>query len=597
MTDVWSPGTQYPPGSVVVPRARQPLFNTKPGNADFEDGDTGWTKGAGWTITTDKPFEGEYSAEFNGTTESYLVNDTEAVVEPGLTITAKCQIQQGASDADHASGWVAIQWFDGDGTLISTSTGNVVSSSSSGWMESSVTATAPANAAKAKFAIGATKDQDNPLYADLATWNYSYRGVPAGLVYQATQEDVGISGVSEPEWPTEEGATVTDGSVTWTAHIGSTVIWRATPMLLSGQETPNWPLEVGATVYDGSIVWETITPAVVHWDENCPNTKVVAIAVSKVFCGDDDIVRFSATSNPLDWSSESNAGFLPTGMWTVGETICTALGLYRGNLVVFTASGMQVWQVDPDPLAMSNMDTVDGIGTSYPYAHASIAQDLYFTSHMGVRSVSVAAGSENMEAIDVGTAIDELVRDRVRQGVYAFAVYLPSLGQYWLILGDEAFVYSKSVASGVAAWSYYTFPWTIDYATVLDGKLYVRADNTCYVLDETYFVDDLANGSTSSIDVTIGWSHLEPSRGAQHDSQLTGVDLVASNEATVSIGFDEIDGSRETVGQTIGGNTRFGGIVPVHCVAPSFAPKITHSANEAFELTRINLYVVQLTKP
>ena len=49
-------------------------------------------------------------------------------------------------------------------------------------------------------------------------------------------------------------------------------------------------------------------------DENCPNSKIVAIAASKVFAGDGDIAPYSATVNPLDWSTPEDSGFLPTGL-------------------------------------------------------------------------------------------------------------------------------------------------------------------------------------------------------------------------------------------------------------------------------------------
>src|SRR5690606_510990 len=112
----------------------------------------------------------------------------------------------------------------------------------------------------------------------------------------------------------------------------------------------------GELVSDGIIAWECVVRNVT--DERCPNTKVVLIAASKIFAVDEDIVAFSATVNPLDWSTQGDAGYLPTGLRQYGANPMTALGLYRGNLVAWNSQGMQIWQVDEDPARMQLLDAL-----------------------------------------------------------------------------------------------------------------------------------------------------------------------------------------------------------------------------------------------
>lgn len=171
----------------------------------------------------------------------------------------------------------------------------------------------------------------------------------------------GTSGASEPIWPLNVGDTVADNDITWVAVETDSVTWEATSILTSGSSEPTWPELAGAYISDNNIAWETV-PLRIE-DENCPHTKVVAIAASKVFAGDTDIVRFCATLNARDWSSEDDAGFLPTGLQQKSQVGVDAMGVYRGNLAVWSASTFQVWQVDPDPAVMALLDAMEGIGS------------------------------------------------------------------------------------------------------------------------------------------------------------------------------------------------------------------------------------------
>ena len=90
----WKPGTLYIPGSLVVPTAAPGAANTVIPNADFEAGDTGWTKGTGWAINTNLAFSGTQSAEYSGPGAATLVSDTKHPVAPGKAITASCFIHQ-----------------------------------------------------------------------------------------------------------------------------------------------------------------------------------------------------------------------------------------------------------------------------------------------------------------------------------------------------------------------------------------------------------------------------------------------------------------------------------------------------------------------
>lgn len=241
----------------------------------------------------------------------------------------------------------------------------------------------------------------------------------------------GTSGATEPIWPLEIGGTVLDGTVTWEAVATDSVTWEASSVLTSGSSEPTWPTTPNSFIFDNNIAWETVPLRIT--DEKCPHSKVVAIAASKVFAGDTDVVRFSATLNARDWSSEDDAGFLPSGLQQKSQVGVDAMGVYRGNLAVWSASTFQVWQVDPDPATMAMLDAMEGIGTVHQQAVQPVSDDLFFLAALGVRTVAIAEGTNNLASGDVGVPIDTLIQAEANAvDVEPVASYYPGAGQYWL---------------------------------------------------------------------------------------------------------------------------------------------------------------------
>jgi hypothetical protein len=426
----WTPGTLYLPGSLVSPTIVGPITDTSIVNAGFEAGDSGWTKGAGWAINAVSPYAGSNSGEFSGPGTATLINTTKRAAAPGDSITASCYVQHGASAAGEAKAAVQLTWYNAALAVISTSVGNYVDDGAAGvWKLSTLTATAPSLAAW--VAVGATGTNNwTPCYVDGFQWNLKGGGGGTGFAYKMVATDAGLSGLDEPIWPVILGGTVVDNVLTWEAVTTGTVTWEASSVLTSGGSEPTWPAETGAFVSDGNISWETVPLRIT--DENCPQTKVVAIAASKVFAGNGDIVNFCATLNARDWTTADDAGFLPTGLQQKSQVGVEAMGVYRSNLAVWNASTFQVWQVDPDPAAMALVDAMEGIGSVHQQAVQPVSDDLFFLSALGVRTVSIAEGANNLASGDAGLAIDVLVQAEVVPTVEPIATYYPSGGQYWL---------------------------------------------------------------------------------------------------------------------------------------------------------------------
>lgn len=436
MTDIWQPGVTYPPGATVIPVATPVNYTTTPANPTFDNGLVGWNARPGWFAKPSGGYNNGACAQLaaNAGTNIPLVNTNQVPVTEGQSITATCLVTQGPADAGDALCCCSIFWFDSDRAQVAVSDGNAVTSSRHAWDTSTVTATAPAGAAFAAIgARGTNLSNEGPLLLDHFSWTYALAAATPPMVFTATQAEPGKSGATEPDWPTTAGGTVTDNEVTWTAGNMTSVTWTASRLMESGETEPTWPTTVGETVVDGTVTWVCTTPQIT--DPNCPQTAQVVIAASKVYAAADDVIRFSATVNPLDWTSQDDAGFLAFGLQTYGSNPIAAMGLYRSNLVAFNSEGFQMWQVDADPANAALIDALP-IGSTHQRALSPVSNDLFFLTSQGVRTMGIAGGSVNLQAGDVGMPIDPLVQAALATataaGIEPLATYYPSAGQYWL---------------------------------------------------------------------------------------------------------------------------------------------------------------------
>ncbi len=63
---------------------------------------------------------------------------------------------------------------------------------------------------------------------------------------------------------------------------------------VSGASEPTWPTAVPITVVDNEVTWQAVSTAVE--DANCPNSKSFTKQASKIFAPDGDVVRFTASA-------------------------------------------------------------------------------------------------------------------------------------------------------------------------------------------------------------------------------------------------------------------------------------------------------------
>lgn len=321
---------------------------------------------------------------------------------------------------------------------------------------------------------------------------------------------------------------------------------------------------------------------------NSPSTKSAIKIASKIFAvgsGSGDVVRYSKTGDPRDWSSANDAGFLPTGLNSRGDRSANALGIYKNNLVVLSKDGAQVWSVDPDPANMKLESIVENVGTRFPRSVANVAGDLYFLSDYGFRSITTLQLTNNLADVDVGSPIDSLVREAIKvPGVEPKAFFFYGTGQYICAIGNQLFVYSISRTARIAAWSRYVIPGNVDSFAELGQELYIRSGDTVYKLDPSAGTDD-----GSEFEVLIELPYMDFKSPGQL-KQIYGVDLVMEGQCEFSIGFDVRKPSWYTTPVKIKGNSRPGGMIPVEASGTEFSLRFRNYDDKPFRLDSVTVY-------
>lgn len=334
-------------------------------------------------------------------------------------------------------------------------------------------------------------------------------------------------------------------------------------------------------------------PATLVTDSNCPHEASVTVAASRVFGTGGQVVRYTAAGDARDWTTASDAGFLSTSLQQDTKEPCSAVGTFDDALVVLFPEGIQVWDVATDPTANNLRRRTFGLGTKHPLSLSAFYRDLSFASPYGVRSLSVQVNVDRPDENDIGVAVDALTvpaqeTHEANSTEYVKGVWVQQLGQYWLMYDaggyTRVFAYAFSRSSKLAAWSEYTFPVLLTAVTTVAGKVYARTDTTLYEVTDDQYTDD---GTSIAVEAQMSFQDAKTPGVLK---QFYGADFVIEGSAEVSYKYDTRDLAKETIAETLSGDTRPGDMTPMEVCSTSIAPVFRHEADEAFELSAVTLY-------
>lgn len=339
-------------------------------------------------------------------------------------------------------------------------------------------------------------------------------------------------------------------------------------------------------------------------DVNCPHSRGITKAASRIFAPDGENVRYCAAGDARDWTTASDAGFLPAGLQQDTKDEVVACGTFQDALVVFFPEAVQIWDVAVDPTANQIRKRIYGVGSKEPLSGAGFASDLMFLSQYGFRSIVVQQNTDRIDDYDTGVPVDSLVVPDIasiqaireatpyKSTFFVRGAWIPQLGQYWGIFNfadfQKAWVYNFSKTSKLACWSQYDLCSQITGIATLNGKVYMRGAAILYEIDPNQFYDfDVSFPIDIDVEVQMAF---QDAKSPGVDKQFYGADFAFKGSPTVSFLYDPRDLTKETIPQTLSSDTRAGDLEPVEIVSPAVAPIFRHNANEEFEVDAVQLY-------
>lgn len=353
----------------------------------------------------------------------------------------------------------------------------------------------------------------------------------------------------------------------------------------SAAAEPTWPTTVGATVIDNAganqITWTCRSNAIA--DANCPHSRQVKKLQQKIYAADDSNVAFCKTSDPRDWTTANDAGFIPSGISAPGADDVTALGDFAGDLAVFYADSLQIWDVDSDPAKNVLKSSSPNTGALHADTAQALAGDLIFLSQQGFRSASLIALTDNLQENDVGSAIDAL-RSEIAASDDPLSIYYPKLGQLWCTNGAKSYVYAFSRSVKLSAWQTFSWPVNFEAAAILNNVLYVRSGDVVYSVDDTAYTDD---GAAPLVEVDM---YYQDAKTPGILKQFWGFDGLVTGSPEIAFRYDTREEGLETDFWPIEGDLRPGAMHPMELCAVAVAPRFRHQADEDFQVSSLALY-------
>lgn len=189
----------------------QPVFN-----GDFERGDVGWQKGAGWQVNyqpADVRITGNWAGVFRGTGQASILCEPQPCL-PGTGFAFSALFDQGPSNKKNVDCYAAAVFYDASGKQIGEPTlgGKVHDQNNNSRHASSGNATAPPGTAKASTgALVVRRKYQRPVSVDDIQWGLEGGGVGSfeDAVYPITIRGFDSTGRSE----------IWNGSVTVTTAV------------------------------------------------------------------------------------------------------------------------------------------------------------------------------------------------------------------------------------------------------------------------------------------------------------------------------------------------------------------------------------------
>lgn len=259
---------------------------------------------------------------------------------------------------------------------------------------------------------------------------------------------------------------------------------------------------------------------------------------SKLYGTAGSVLHFSGIDAPAGWKeADVGSGFKNMANQSAGSETLTALGKYQGLAAVFARRNIQLWFLDPDDTQNAQRQVLGNIGTYAPKSVVSFGEiDVFFLADSGVRSLRARSSSDRAGVSDVGTPIDEELKEYLltlteAEKAAAVATIDPDDGRYLLSVGERTYTFTYFGEERISAWSRYDYGFSVSHYASIDGRLYARAGDTVYLYGGA------SGDEYDSSEVVVELPFID-GRSIATFKQFKAVDVVCEGEWLVEINTD-----------------------------------------------------------
>lgn len=256
----------------------------------------------------------------------------------------------------------------------------------------------------------------------------------------------------------------------------------------------------------------------------------------KVYTIAASILQSSAVDDATKWNSINDAGasFANVSNNNAGSAKLTSLCVYQDKLAIFSRRVIQIWYVADDATANLPIQIITQSGTRSPRSVAALGDlDVFYLSSSGIRSLQARQIINIAGVQDVGTPVDQLVRQWIKTQldadvVDAAAIVEPLDSRYMLAIGTRIFVFSYFPSKRISAWTWYDVGFKVEYWAEKTDRIYARSGNTIYL----YGGDDNETYDDCKVTVTIPYLDLKK---PENYKNLNGIDMASSGSWNVNL--------------------------------------------------------------
>jgi hypothetical protein len=214
------------------------------------------------------------------------------------------------------------------------------------------------------------------------------------------------------------------------------------------------------------------------------------VAKKRVYFAAGSLLRYSSLNDASDVTTTTqpsiDAGFINISTDSEGAQRIVSLGLYNGQVAIFSRENIVIYNLDTDAEENIYVDTLENTGTIAPHSVVPYGNtDVFYLDDTGIRSIKSRQGYNAAYVSDIGSAIDGFVQDvidEVGESVVtnAQAIIDPREGRYLLAIGERLLALSYFPDAKITAWSYLDLGFHIDVLVRSGRDVFLRSGDTIY---------------------------------------------------------------------------------------------------------------------